>query len=376
MTIQPYEAREARTPALLNPVTDSWTAVVSDVIRLAEVIAQSEFVPTGLRGSVPKVTAAILHGRELGIPPMSALASVHVISGKAGISAELMRALILQAGHELAVGESTASRCVLKGRRSQLDDWTSVAYTMEEARKAGDAQKNPNYGSRPAEMLLARATTRLARMIFADVIHGMRSVEELQDMGDADAEAPVYVPPTVEQVKVSRQAPPAVESAPAPATMGADAAGAEGGEAAATPPETPASPPQASPQAPPQRRRAPLTRRGGTPKAEPQPEPDPDPEPEPEPEPSEPEPQPERTVEAVNHDLHRKAVTVVVMHFDRIGVSERAERLWATQVLAGRPIKSTNDLSLSEVRDVAKALERIRDREALEKVLSEADSHE
>lgn len=363
MTIQPYEAHPvAARPSLLDPATDSWTAVVSDAIKLAQVIAPTEFVPAGLRGSVPKVTAAILHGRELGLPPLTALAGVHVIAGKAGISAELMRALILQAGHQLAITESTASRCVMQGRRTGWEEWTKVAYTMEEAIKSGDAKKNPNYGSRPADMLLARATTRLARMIFADVTHGLRSAEELQDMAGDDT-GEVYVVPEVEQVTVSRQAAPsapAVEAAPA-SVRGARAgspAGAAGGEVAG--PATPAASPR-------ERRRPPLTRRGpAAPEESGQPEPAPEPSQDAPPAPAAPS----------ESDLFRKTVQAAVMHFQRLQVEERTERLWATQVLVGRPVKSTNELSLVEVRELAKKLERMRDHDALEAALAEGQGDE
>lgn len=361
MTIQPYEAS---APALLSPTTDSWVAVAQDVIKLAEVIAPTEFVPAGLRGSVPKVTAAILHGRELGLPPLTALAGVHVIAGKAGISAELMRALILQAGHQLAITESTASRCVMQGRRTGWEEWTKVAYTMEEAVKSGDAKKNPNYGSRPADMLLARATTRLARMIFADVTHGLRSAEELQDMAGDDT-GEVYVVPEVEQVTVSRQAAspaPAVEAAPASArgTRAGSPAGAAGGEVAGS------AAPAASPR---ERRRPPLTRRGAAPEQRAEPE-----TPEPAPEPSQDAP-PEPAAPS-DSDLFRKAVQAAVMHFQRLDVTERDERLWASQVLVGRPIGSTNELTLAEVRDLAKKLERMRDHAALEAALADGQGDE
>jgi len=367
MTIQPYEAHPvaATRPSLLDPATDSWTAVVSDAIKLAEVIAPTEFVPAGLRGSVPKVTAAILHGRELGLPPLTALAGVHVISGKAGISAELMRALILQAGHQLAITESTASRCVMQGRRTGWEEWTKVAYTMEEAIKSGDAKKNPNYSSRPGDMLLARATTRLARMIFADVTHGLRSAEELQDMAGDDT-GEVYVVPEVEQVTVSRQAAPpapAIEAAPASArgTRAGSPAGAAGGGAAGG--DAPAAPP---------RKRPPLTRRGAAaPAAQPEPV---QAVPAAEPEPS----QDTAAAPAApsDSDLFRKAVQAAVMHFQRLEVTERAERLWASQVLVGRPISSTNELTLAEVRDLAKKLERLRDHDALEAALAEGQGDE
>lgn len=375
MTMQPYDP-PVNAPALINPTTDSWTAVLVPIIDLAKNICQTEFVPKDMRGNAPKVVAAILHSRELGLPPMTGLAGSHVIGGRPGISAELMRSLIEQAGHHLRITEMTAARCVMKGRRSTWadDDWTTVSYTMQEAERAGDARKNPNYGSRPAEMLLARCTTRLARMIFADVIHGMRSVEELQDMVSDDQ---VTVLPEQEPTKVSRKAPakaaPAVEAGGA-AQLGAAPSPAAGAGVAEEP-----TPPEAAP-APAERKRPPLNRRGdATRKAEP---------PAPQPVLGGGEPEPEVVDAEIVEDapaaeggkvspladaraeLRRKVMATVQMQWERIlgKPVDREERLWFSAVILGKPglLDSTNDLTPEELRTLLSALERTRDREQLE----------
>jgi len=367
MTLMPYDP--PANPALIDPTTDSWTAVLADVISLANNIANTDFVPKDMRGSVPKVVAAILHSRELGLPPMTGLAASYVINGRVGISAEAMRALIEQAGHDLRITEMTADRCVMKGHRSTWDggEWTTVAYTMNDATRAGDT-KNTNYRTRPAEMLLARCTTRLARMIFADVIHGMRSVEELQDMTEVGEGA---LPP-VEQtsLKVSRQAAspaPAVESGtPSP---GGDAAvpGAVG-EAAS----------EQRPAASPARKSAPLTRRGRA--TQPIPEPTPEPVAEPVPDADgvidaeviedAPAEQPNVTpLAAAKAEIRAKNIVMAQMHFERIlgKPVSRDERIMFTRMLIGREgIESTNDLDTDEVRTLLQKLERTRDRDQLE----------
>lgn len=352
MTIQPYEAPRAAAPALINPTTDSWTAVLTDVVALAQNINQTEFVPKDMRGSAPKVAAAILHGRELGLPPMTSLAGVHVISGRPGVSAELMRALIQQAGHDIRFVKSSAAQCTMRGRRAGEEDWTEVSYTLQEAKDAGDYAKNPNYRSRPADMLVARCTTRLARMIFADVIHGMRSVEELQDM--IEGETAPLVAEQVETSTVSR-APRAVEGAPA-RNAGAQA---EGGAEAAGVGSAPA------PSSPPERRRPPLRGRVSKPQEDGPTQAQLDAQEDPQPDP---EPQEKVTKAEVTpiDERQRKAVAAAVMHLNRLGIEDRAERLYWTGLIAGREIESTNDLSLAELRDVVGRLERIKDRTALE----------
>lgn len=167
---------------------DSWTGVLPDVVRLAQHLAETEFVPKAMRGRPAAVAAAILAGREIGVGPLTALAHINVIEGRPAMSAELMRARILAAGHDLAYDETTASRCVVRGRRRGTDTWTKVQFSMDDARRAGLANR-PNWRSWPAEMLTARATARLARLIFADVIGGTPYLVDEVEAAPAQATA-------------------------------------------------------------------------------------------------------------------------------------------------------------------------------------------
>lgn len=349
MTMQTWEE-----PAELVPVTpshdhtDSWTQVLEPVGELAQKIASTEFVPVSLRGSVPKTAAAILYGRELDLPPMTALGSIHVINGKAGISAELMRAMIARAGHEIRITDMSADRCQVKGKRRGEQEWTTATYTMVEAVKAGDAKKNPQYSTRPAEMLLARATTRLARMVFADVIHGMASVEELEDLD----EEPVAVP----VVRVEQQQ----EQEPVRATIGR-----RSGKVADAPP-----PPAPAPAGPaPVRKPIPVTRSRQRP-AQPAPEPveaDAVEVEELDTLPADPEPQPPAADVAPKRTS--KAMGAVMAHWKRLGVEERTERLVYTSAVVGRPIESTTELTEDELKALLSTLERSKNLDRLDALM-------
>ena len=61
--------------------------------HLAELICRTEFVPKTLRNSAPATAAAIMYGREVGLPPMTSLTQTHVIEGRPAMSAEAMRAM-------------------------------------------------------------------------------------------------------------------------------------------------------------------------------------------------------------------------------------------------------------------------------------------
>jgi hypothetical protein len=186
----PYRAAPIVAPAT---DTDSWVSVVADIARLAQEIANTDFVPDAMRGKPAAVTAAILAGREMGIGPMTSLQHIHVIKGKPGQSAHLMRGLVLAAGHEMDPIEVTDSRAVVRGRRAGETDWVLVEFTAAQARTA-----KIDLGGYPADKLYARASARLCRRKFADVILGLAyTVEELQD-GDAQlidaGESPAALP--------------------------------------------------------------------------------------------------------------------------------------------------------------------------------------
>lgn len=359
----------SRTVDMRSQATDSWTDVVADVSRLAGMIATTEFVPKGLRGSPAKVSAAILYSRELGLSPMTGLGGVHVIEGSAGISAELMRALILQAGHELVVKESSRERCEMWGRRAGQEEWTKAVWTIQEA---GQTQvfiskekgwqplsSKGTWRSWPTELLLARTTTRLARMIFPDVIHGMRSVEELQDMTTTSE---VDVPEAPEAPVVRRKQTTARKPQPAaPAPQGGQEAPARRRVARPAPRQAEAVQEQPQPSEPVKNHATEDAPKVTT--IDPDPVPDADGVVDAEIVHEEPTTAPLSGAESAR--ARKGATTAAIMHFDRLGVTDRAERIWYTSVIAGRELTSTNDLDLGELRKVVHVLERAKDIEAV-----------
>jgi len=153
----------------LTPAEVNW--------KTAQKIANTPFVPSAFRGKPEAVFAAILYGEELGIGPMQSLNSIHVIEGKPGMSPELMRGLVARAGHRIDVKEASAERVTLWGKRADNESEATVSWTMEDARLAGLAGRGA-WKTYPRAMLLARATSELCRMIFADVVAGLSYTQE------------------------------------------------------------------------------------------------------------------------------------------------------------------------------------------------------
>ena len=171
--IERYEPQHGEV--VLHGDVDSWVHVLAPVGDLAAKIAGTDFVPKDFRGKPAAVAAAILFGREVGLPPVTALKNTYVVHGTPDLSAEAQRALVFAAGHEIEFVETTATRCKMRGRRRGSEDWTPASYTIDEAKQSGDYAKNSNYKTRPQEMLVARCTSRLCSMIFSDCTGGFSS---------------------------------------------------------------------------------------------------------------------------------------------------------------------------------------------------------
>lgn len=178
---------ETQTTTMVNPDEPGWVTTVRETAKLAGYICDTDFVPRAFRGNAAAVTAAMLYGDELGIGRMTALQTIQPIQGKVGMSAELMRSLVLAAGHHIELVKLTTDRCTIRGRRAGDEQWQEVTWTLEDAKRAelhGDGWRKY-----PRSMLMARATTELCRFAFADVLHGVVATEEYTDAPERDSRA-------------------------------------------------------------------------------------------------------------------------------------------------------------------------------------------
>lgn len=126
-------------------------------------------------GDENKIFMVLLAARELGIPPMQALnGGIWNIQGKVEISARLMNSMIRRAGHTMKI-TSTATECVIQGKRADTGEEHTESFTMQMAINAGLANGNV-WKKYPEDMLYNRCMSRLARRLFPDVI-GIAYVE-------------------------------------------------------------------------------------------------------------------------------------------------------------------------------------------------------
>jgi len=132
-----------------------WVDLFREVVKAAEFLSKTPFVPKEMLGKPADVAAAIMKGHELGMDPLDALANIYVIHGRVGFYAEFQRRRIIQAGHTFRVIESGDTRCIVEGIRKEGGEPQRASFSADQARKAG-----LDLGKYPADKLIARATSR------------------------------------------------------------------------------------------------------------------------------------------------------------------------------------------------------------------------
>ena len=139
-------------------------------------------------GSPQAVLSTVMLGRELGLPAMAALRSVHIIEGKHSLSADLMVALVLKSGlaEYFQLVESTDKICTFTTKRKGAPKATSMTYSIAQAEQAGLLFVRPgkqpgNWQKIPKQMLRARCKSELARLEYPDLLAGLYTPEELRD---------------------------------------------------------------------------------------------------------------------------------------------------------------------------------------------------
>ena len=126
-------------------------------------------------------------GRSLGIPAETALRTFHVIEDNVTLPAAIMVALCLrhvELCEYFDCIETTATSATYAAKRRGRPEQRET-YTLEQATIALLVKDKSNWQKDPASMCLARASSRLARRMFPDILAGFYTTDEAQEIGRA-----------------------------------------------------------------------------------------------------------------------------------------------------------------------------------------------
>lgn len=153
-----------------------------EALQFAEVLAKSTIVPRDYQGKPANILVAMLQGMELGLGPIQALQGIAVINGRPSVWGDTLLAIVQGSGLLEGFSETQtddAATCVVK--RKGIGEATRV-FTVADAKKAGLWGKQGPWSQYPKRMMQMRARSFALRDMFADVLRGIQSAEEQQDI--------------------------------------------------------------------------------------------------------------------------------------------------------------------------------------------------
>lgn len=185
------------TPVNVPPAAPSQALAAPDVLAPAPAEWEKQLEPRSIReaqalakfmydsrlfagyGTPAAVLSTVLAGRELGLQAMAALRGIHIVEGRHMLSSDLLRALVIRSGKAkyFRCTERTAERATFVTQRGDEPEM-ALTYTIQEAQQAGLVKEKSGWMKNPADMLVARASAKLARLVYPEVVHGLYAAEE------------------------------------------------------------------------------------------------------------------------------------------------------------------------------------------------------
>ena len=231
----------------------------AEAMELAKTLASSQLIPKAFQQRPGDVFVAMMWSHSLGIPIVQGLQGIAVINGKPSLYGDALLAVCMGSGkmadiEETVTGNADNLTATCKVTRRGKPTPVVSTFSMADARAAGLLGKPGPWKQYTSRMLKMRARAFALRDAFPDVLSGIASAEEMQDVeGTATEKAtenvaeqvakmprrrsklPVQAPKEGTEAEVVKPAapaqelplPPEPEPAPAPAP---EAPAAEGEE--------------------------------------------------------------------------------------------------------------------------------------------------
>lgn len=212
----------------------------AEAMELAETLASSQLIPKAFQQRPGDVFVAMMWSHSLGIPIVQGLQGIAVINGKPSLYGDALLAVCMGSGQmadieETVTGSADNLTATCKVTRRGKPTPVVSTFSMADARAAGLLGKPGPWKQYTSRMLKMRARAFALRDAFPDVLSGISSAEEMQDVeGTATEKAtenvaeqvakmprrrsklPVQAPKEGTEAEVVKSAAPAQELPPPP----------------------------------------------------------------------------------------------------------------------------------------------------------------
>jgi hypothetical protein len=179
--------------------------------RVASVFAASKLVPKHFQGNKADCLIACQMAMRLDVDPMMLMQNTYIVSGNPGMEAKLMIALMNSRGPFTGPvqfrleGEGMKRKCVAYATHTKTGQQCEAECTMELAKAERWIDKDGSkWKTMPDLMLQYRSAAFLARLYCPEVLMGLKTKDELEDIGeiiDVTPEAPLAMPRSVKEAE-------------------------------------------------------------------------------------------------------------------------------------------------------------------------------
>lgn len=185
----PATATPTAVPPTASPAPSSLApATFGELVEFAEIAARSQFVPKDYRNHPEDILLAVQFGSEVGLRPMQALQNIAVINGRPAVWGDALPGLckaspvyqdLIETFEREDDADFLVAVCTAKRHGSTP---VTARFSVLDAKRAGLWTKPGPWQSYPRRMLQMRARSFALRDCFPDVLKGLISVEEAQDL--------------------------------------------------------------------------------------------------------------------------------------------------------------------------------------------------
>lgn len=177
ITIQNAQRRE------LLPAPKS----TAEAMELAKTLASSQLIPKAFQQRPGDVFVAMMWSHSLGIPIVQGLQGIAVINGKPSLYGDALLAICMGSGQmadieETVTGSADNLTATCKVTRRGKPTPVVSTFSIADARAAGLLGKPGPWKQYTSRMLKMRARAFALRDAFPDVLSGIASAEEMQDV--------------------------------------------------------------------------------------------------------------------------------------------------------------------------------------------------
>lgn len=199
-----------------------------EAMDIAEIMSRSQLIPKNFQGRPNDVVVAMMWSHTLGIPTVQGLQYIAVINGKPSMYGDGLLAVAMASGQmadfkETFVGgdsdDGLTAICTVK--RKGLESPIIGQFSVADAKRAGLWGKIGPWKQYPKRMLKMRARAFALRDAFPDILSGMGSGEEQEDIINGTHTEVSDQPPAEE--KPARKMPRRKKAATADAAVVEDA---------------------------------------------------------------------------------------------------------------------------------------------------------